>query len=72
MMKQMPNIRKLKCQRGIGPEKSEIDLTEEEKIVFDNLQEKLGPEWKMLVECKYTLNQNISKLYGLIWVQCNP
>ena len=57
---------------GIDTQISGIELTEDKKSVVDNLREILGPERFVFVKRKFTLDQDISKLYGLVWGQCTP
>ena len=54
----------------MDPQISGTELTEDEKRIVDKLQELLGSEKVFLVDQKSTLDQNISKLYGLVWGQC--
>ena len=67
----MPTINKLKRGWGIDSWNSFRELTEDKNSIVNNLQKRLGPEHKMLVELKSTLEQNLSKLYELVCSQCN-
>ena len=58
-MRHTTTIGKLKKERDIDPQSAGLDITEDKKIIIDNLQDLLGPERKMFVERKYTLYQNI-------------
>ena len=69
-MKQMPTISKLKTEWGIYSNLTSYSQEQQEIIV--KLQELLGPERKAFVNRKSVLKQNISKLYGQVWVQCTP
>ena len=44
LMNQIPTIDKLKKEWGIDPQISGTELTEDENIIVNNLQELLGPE----------------------------
>ena len=71
-MKQVTTLKKLKYAWGIDPASSETGLTEDDNSILDYIQELLGTERIYFVERKPTLDQNISQLYGLIWVQFTP
>ena len=68
----MPTISNLKEVWGIDQTSLETYLTEDKNNIADNLQELLGPEREIFVKIKSTLDQNIFKLYRIIWGQCNP
>ena len=72
MMKQMPTTEKLKKEWIIHPQISGTELTEDEEIIVNNIQELLGPEKNISIEHKSTLDQNISNIYRLVWGQLTP
>ena len=48
-MRHTTTIGKLKKERDIDPQSAGLDITEDKKIIIDNLQDLLDPERKMFV-----------------------
>ena len=70
LMRHIPTKNKLLVQAGIDPTADESKLTPDEKEIVDGINEIFPSKLKLFSKRRYTLFQDITKLYGVVCGQC--